>query len=239
MYRQLDAPPIDAPPTDALFSELEMSGLKPKYDIPSEPWASPTALSDQVGRPELAMEQVGLGRPRPEGEYFGRKPLDIMSDQFIGGDTTGQAGIYGQSLFPEGRTPEWRTQALEELNIPPMPSEETFATANQSMQNLGLFGGPMPTPEQLDPSIAQGVGVHPIFDIMAGGAQDEKSIGYGKLMDTLGKSQMKRAEGLSDARTAQMWKQFLNPNLGNQPRSLYTKTGTGFLPNLGGNWRGY
>ena len=109
------------------------------------------------------------------------------------------------------------------------------------MKNLGLVGSPMPTPEQLDPSIAQGVGVHPIFDIMAGGTprgegsfispQYKKSIGYGKLMETLGQSQMKRTQGLSEARGAQMWAQFLKPNLG-QP-------GTGFLPNLGGNWRGY
>ena len=148
---------------------------------------------------------------------------------------TGRAGIYGQSLFPEGRDVGFESLKIPERQLPPPIDDETF----QSMKNLGLVGSPMPTPEQLDPSIAQGVGVHPIFDIMAGGAQDEKSIGYGKLMDTLGKSQMKRAEGLSDARTAQMWKQFLNPNLGNQPRSLYTKTGTGFLPNLGGNWRGY
>ena len=214
-----------------------MPGYKPKYDIPSEPWASPTALSDLAGRPELAMEQVGLGRPRPEGEYFGRKPLDIMSDQFIGGDTTGQAGIYGQSLFPEGRTPEWRTKALEELNIPPMPSEETFATANQSMQNLGLFGGPMPTPEQLDPSIAQ---ARPIFatsrgalDIMGGDTPYKKSIGYGKLMETLGESQMKRAEGLSNVRGMSMYD--FSPMFKRQSNL----TGTGFLPNLGGNWRGY
>ena len=201
------------------------------------------------GESELAMQQLGLSGALPQAQFpkasFGTTPSEIMrgpqqdiSDLF---PTPEFAQAPPSMRFQDIRKQSYLFPAPESVDMPDV-SRISDESIQGSMSNLGLLGS-TPTPEQLDPSIAQ---ARPIFatsrgalDMMGGDTPYKKSIGYGKLMDTLGQSQMKRAEGLSDARTAQMWKQFLNPNLGNQPRSPYTKTGTGFLPNLGGNWRGY